>query len=88
MTIEKLLVDSADQDQLPSDVSICGSTSIHLEVRERARQRPICTVSDVHQYGRSMTTVVKMVENGIVNKKSFCGIDMLESLAVDEVDDE
>lgn len=59
---------SFDPDQLPSDVSSCGSTSIHFEVWERARQRPICTVSDVHQYGRSIATVVKMVENGIVNK--------------------
>ena len=59
------------QSSLPSDVSVCGSTLIHDEVTERARQRPTWKVSEVHQYGSSMATVVTTVEIGTVSKKSF-----------------
>jgi len=60
---------------LPSSVSICGSTSNHVEDTDRALQRPTCNVSDDHQYGKSIAIVVNKVENGTVMRKTFCRID-------------
>lgn len=52
-------------------MSVCGSTLIHDDVVERARQRPTWNVFDVHQYGNSIATVVTTVVMGTVSKKSF-----------------
>ena len=39
---------------------------------ERARQKPTWKLSDDHQYGRSIATVVRRVDKGTVTKKIIC----------------